>query len=42
MASLTPDALADAIAASRFDQVLAAVDGGLGKDSCVVRLPTGC
>ena len=42
MASLTPDALADAIAASRFDQVLAAVDGGLGKDSCLVRLPTGC
>ncbi|KAA0162245.1 hypothetical protein FNF27_08078 [Cafeteria roenbergensis] len=39
MASLTPDALADAIAASRFDQVLAAVDGGLGKDSCVCGRP---
>ena len=42
MANLTPDALADAIAAGQFDKVLAAVDGGLSKDSCLVRLPTAC
>ena len=42
MANITPDALADAIAAGQLDQVLAAVDGGLGKDSCLVRLPMGC
>ncbi len=42
MANMTPAALADAIAAGQFDQVLAAVDGGLGKDSCLVRLPMGC
>ena len=41
MANLTPDALADAIAAGQFDKVLAAVDGGLSKDSCLVRLPHG-
>ena len=41
MANLTPDALADAIAAGQFDQLLAAVDGGLSKDSWLVRLPHG-
>ncbi|KAA0174763.1 hypothetical protein FNF27_03660 [Cafeteria roenbergensis] len=39
MANLTPDALADAIAAGQFDKVLAAVDGGLSKDSCLSGRP---
>ncbi|KAA0173928.1 hypothetical protein FNF27_04685 [Cafeteria roenbergensis] len=39
MASPTPDALVDAITAGQFDRVLAAVDGGLSKDSCVCGRP---